>query len=75
MPRPPMMRPPVDRTRDPAKAVAYQKLYAIQQEYDTHCIFYNIYSGKSNPSQVDEATAKVMLAKAKLAEARLSWLP
>jgi multidrug efflux pump subunit AcrA (membrane-fusion protein) len=59
---------PGDETRDPAKAVAYQKLYAARQDYDYALYLYNIYSGKANQPQVDEATAKVALAKAKLVE-------
>ncbi len=59
---------PGDQTRDPAKAVAYQKLYSAQRDYDYALYIYNLYSGKANQPQVDEATAKVALAKAKLAE-------
>jgi multidrug efflux pump subunit AcrA (membrane-fusion protein) len=59
---------PGDQTRDPAKAVAYQKLYAVQRDYDHALYIYNLYSGKANQPQVDEATYKVALAKARLAD-------
>jgi multidrug resistance efflux pump len=59
---------PGDQTRDPAKAVAYQKLYSAQLDYRNALYIYNIYSGKANQPQVDEATAKVALAQARLAE-------
>ena len=57
-----------DPTRDTPKAVAYQRLYSAQQVYDHELYIYNLYSGKANPSQVDQATAKVASAKAKVAE-------
>ena len=57
-----------DPARDAGKAVAYQNLYSVQRDYDYALYLYNIYSGKANQPQVDEATAKVALAKAKLAE-------
>ena len=59
---------PGDQDIDPAKALAYQKLYAAQKNYDHALFIYNLYAGKPNQSQVDEATAKVALAKAKLVE-------
>ena len=59
---------PGDPTVDSPKAAAYQKLYSVQKDYDYALYLYNIYSGKANQPQVDEATAKVALAKAKLAE-------
>ena len=59
---------PGDQTRDPAKAVAYQRLYAAQKDYDYAEYIYNLYSGKAYQPQVDQATAKVALAKAKLTE-------
>ncbi len=59
---------PGDQNRDPAKARAYQKLYAAQQSYDYALYIYNLYTGKPNQPQVDEATAKVALAKAKTDE-------
>jgi HlyD family secretion protein len=57
-----------DQDIDPAKALAYQKLYAAQKNYDHASYIYNLYAGKPNQSQVDEATANVALAKAKLVE-------
>lgn len=59
-----------DQTRDPAKALAYQRLYAAQQNYDHAVYIYNLYTGKFNQSQMDEAKAKVAVAKAKLSEDR-----
>ena len=59
---------PGDPSRDSAKALAYQRLYAAQQNYNNALYYYNLYTGKTNQSQVDEATAKVALAKATLAE-------
>jgi HlyD family secretion protein len=59
---------PGDQTRDPAKAVAYQKLYSAQREYDYALYIYNLYSGKANQPSVDEATTKVALAQARLVE-------
>jgi HlyD family secretion protein len=61
---------PGDQTRDPGKAVAYQRLYSAQKDYDYALYLYNVYSGKANQPQVDQATAKVALAKARLAEAQ-----
>jgi HlyD family secretion protein len=57
-----------DPSRDPGKAAAYKRLYAAQQDYNYALYIYNLYSGKANQPQVDEATAKVALARAKLAE-------
>jgi multidrug efflux pump subunit AcrA (membrane-fusion protein) len=59
---------PGKKDSDPGKAFAYQKLYAAQQSYNHILYIYNLYSGKPNQSQVDEATAKVALATAMLAE-------
>jgi multidrug efflux pump subunit AcrA (membrane-fusion protein) len=59
---------PGDSQRDSSKARAYQKLYTAQQNYNNALYLYNIYSGKSNQAQVDERTAILALAKAKLAE-------
>ena len=55
---------------DPPKAFAYQRLYTAQQSYNHVLYIYNLYSGKPNQSTVDEATAKVALAKANLEEAQ-----
>jgi HlyD family secretion protein len=57
-----------DAQRDSPKARAYQKLYTAQQNYNNALYIYNIYTGKSNQAQVDERTATLALAKAKLAE-------
>jgi len=53
---------------DARKAQAYQQLYAAQLNYDSAVATYNLYTGKSNQSQVDLKTAALALAKAKLAE-------
>ena len=59
---------PGDPTRDSDKAAAYQKLYAAQQVYNHELYLYNVYSGQTNQSQLDEATAQVALANARVAE-------
>jgi HlyD family secretion protein len=59
---------PGNPDRDTTKALAYQKLYSAQKAYDNALYIYNIYSGKANQPQVDEATAKVAAAKARIAE-------
>jgi HlyD family secretion protein len=59
---------PGDQNRDPAKARAYQALYTAQQNYNYALYIYNLYTGKPNQPQVDNANAKVALATAKLAE-------
>ncbi len=53
---------------NPSKALAYQVLYKVQKDYDRALYLFNVYSGKPNQAVVDEATAKVALAEAILAE-------
>jgi HlyD family secretion protein len=50
------------------KAVAYQKLYAVQQEYDNALYVYNVWSGNNNQQQIDVKAAALALAKSKQAE-------
>ena len=59
---------PGDPSRDANKANAYQRLYAAQLAYDSASATYNLWTGKSNQAQVDQDTAALALAKAKLAE-------
>ncbi|HTX90531.1 MAG TPA: HlyD family efflux transporter periplasmic adaptor subunit [Anaerolineales bacterium] len=57
-----------DPHRDPAKALAYQRLYTAQQNYDHALYLFNVYTGKANQAQVSENEADVALAKARLAD-------
>jgi HlyD family secretion protein len=50
------------------KAQAYQKLYAVQQEYNHALWTYNLWSGKNNQQQIDVKAAILAQIKAKLAE-------
>jgi HlyD family secretion protein len=53
---------------DPAKARAYQALYAAQQKYNSALYTYNSLSGKASQTSIDAANAALALAKANLAQ-------
>ena len=50
------------------KAAAYQKLYAVQQDYNAALYLYNLWSGKVDSKQLDIKAATLALAQAKLVE-------
>ncbi|MFH1523527.1 MAG: efflux RND transporter periplasmic adaptor subunit [Chloroflexota bacterium] len=52
------------------EAGIYQNLYSAQQAYNTAKYYYSVYSQKPSQRQVDEATAKLELAQAKLIQAQ-----
>jgi len=59
---------PGDPEKDTYKALAYQKLYAAQKNYEHAEYMYNLVSGKANQYQLDESAARVAYAKARLAD-------
>jgi HlyD family secretion protein len=53
------------------EAAAYQRLYNAKEAYDTAEYYWSLYSQKPTQRQMDEAQAKLDLAKATLANARI----
>jgi HlyD family secretion protein len=50
------------------KASAYQKLYAVQQDYNAALYLYNLWSGKVDSKQLDIKATTLALAQTKLQE-------
>jgi HlyD family secretion protein len=57
-----------DPSKDPAKAAAYQQLYAAQQAADRAETLYEWWTGKPNQQEIDIKSSALALVKAKLAE-------